>query len=103
MLMKLSRVALSVILSVPITAAVGADILIAVMEDENGEQNIHHQAIDADDCAALLETFQEQSAAGRGITLTFRDPDFTGLLIEPYCLHEDGTTTGPDGIQVKIE
>ncbi len=90
-------VALAMLVASAPAAASASDILMAVMQDASGQMSMHQQVTSAEDCAAFLETFRAQRAEGGKTELTLRDPDFTGTVIEPLCVHEDGTATGPDG------
>jgi hypothetical protein len=82
------------------SAASTGDVLIAKMEplNEPGTVSLHSQfPITHKACKSLLQQFREIREAGDWMTLTMRNPDFTGFVLEAYCIDTDGKVHGVDG------
>jgi hypothetical protein len=73
-------------------AAHAAEILITLMHDEAGRRSIHQVSLNDGYCVELVTRFGKQAKNGLPVTLTLPEPDFTGVVIEAYCVMPDGST-----------
>jgi hypothetical protein len=69
-----------------------AEILISLMHDESGRRSIHQVSLKDGYCVELVTRFGKQAKNGLPVTLTLPEPDFTGVVIEAYCVMPDGST-----------
>jgi len=69
-----------------------AEILITLMHDEAGRRSIHQVSLNDGYCVELVTRFGKQAKNGLPVTLTLPEPDFTGVVIEAYCVMPDGST-----------
>ena len=73
------------------STAHAAEILIAAMVDSHGITSGHQVNLKDTFCVALVNKFIEQSKTGLPVTLTLPEPDFTGRVLEAYCVMPDGS------------
>jgi hypothetical protein len=73
------------------SAAHATEILIAVMVDNHGLKTTHQTNLKDSFCVSLVNRFAEQSKNGLPVTLTLPEPDFTGRVLEAYCVMPDAS------------
>ena len=73
-------------LSVLGASAHAAEILIAVMVDNHGLKTTHQTNLKDSFCVSLVK-----SKNGLPVTLTLPEPDFTGRVLEAYCVMPDAS------------
>jgi hypothetical protein len=67
------------------------EILIAAMVDDHGLKTLHQINLKDNFCVGLVNRFAEQSKNGLPVTLTLPEPDFTGRVLEAYCVMPNGS------------
>jgi hypothetical protein len=73
------------------SAAHAAEILIAAMIDNHGKTSGHQVTLKDTFCVILVNRFIEQAKNGQPVLLTLPEPDFTGRVLEAYCVMPDGS------------
>jgi hypothetical protein len=71
--------------------AQATEVLIAAMVDDHGLTSGHQVNLKDTFCVSLVNRFIEQAKNGRPVTLTLPEPDFTGRVLEAYCVMPDGS------------
>ena len=91
--MKAAIIAGCVVLSVSFGAsgAHATEILLAVMHESGKKPELHKVNLKDGACIQLLANFREQAKNNRPIWLTLPQPDYTGMVIEAYCIMPDGS------------
>jgi hypothetical protein len=81
------------------------DVLIAKMESLNDRTvSLHSQfPVTHEACTSVLRQFREIREAGDWMTLRMRSPDFTGFVLEAYCIDPDGKVHGVDGYITELK
>jgi hypothetical protein len=85
-------VVITIVVIVFAVTAHGAELLIALMQDEAGRRTIHQASLKDGYCVELVTRFGKQAKNGLPVTLTLPEPDFTGIVVEAYCVMPDGST-----------
>jgi hypothetical protein len=67
------------------------ETLLAVMLDDAGRRSGHQVYLKDGFCVELVTRFGKQAKNGLPVTLTLPLPDFTGIVIEAYCVMQDGS------------
>lgn len=70
------------------------EVFMALMEDGDGVQSIHQASTTRADCDEFLAEFKETTREGKAMWLTLTDPDYTGIVLEAYCIDPDGHIRG---------
>jgi len=84
-------IAAAIVVAVKVVQARATEVLIAVMNDEAGKTTIHQVNLKDTYCVTLINKFKEQAKNSNPISLTLPNPDFTGTVIEAYCIMPDGS------------
>jgi hypothetical protein len=70
-------------------AYAATDLMAALMETDNGKQELH--TIPTSACMETLALVKKQHAMGQKFKLMLHDPDFTGYVLEVSCIKPDGS------------
>jgi len=68
-----------------------AEILIVAMVDDHGLTSGHQISLKNTFCVTIVNRFTEQAKNWLPVTLTLPEPDFTGRVLEAYCVMPDGS------------
>jgi len=80
---------LALILMATLTSAARADqtdLMMVVIENDNGHRTVHEQAVSHNTCSVLLEELRKAP-----VVLTLRNPYAKGRVIEAHCVLPDGS------------
>jgi hypothetical protein len=91
--MRLATVAALLVVSASAIAepASPSDMLVVVLQKQNGTRQTHSQSIAADDCSAMLNLFKELNEKGQPLTLNLGAPTHgTSEALDIYCINANG-------------
>jgi hypothetical protein len=75
------------------------DVALVLLENWNGERNLHQQSAPHESCVTLLIGLRNATKSGEEMRLTLElPPKATGKVLEVFCIRPDGSTqTNCDG------
>jgi hypothetical protein len=84
-------VAAAMLLALTPALACAADILTAKMQPVGGgSASVHYQTTTHEACTKFLEMYREARESGTQVSLTMRNPDFTGIVLDAHCIDKNG-------------
>jgi hypothetical protein len=104
--MRLTTVAALLVLSAVAIAEPnsGRDMLVVVLQRQNGARQTHSQSIAADDCSAMLKLFKELREKGQSLALDLSGPTgATAEALDIYCIDAKGEGVDWHGAAVSGE
>ena len=91
--MRLDTVAAVLVVSASAIAepASSSDMLVVVLQKQNGTRETHSQSIAADNCSLMLRLFKELNEKGQSLTLNLGAPTHgTAEALDIYCINANG-------------
>jgi hypothetical protein len=104
--MRLATVAAVLVVSASAIAepVSSSDMLVVVLQKQNGTRETHSQSIEADDCGAMLKLFKELNEKGQSLTLNLGTPNHgTAEALDIYCINANGEAVDWHGTALTAE
>ena len=84
--------------------ASGSDMLVVVLQKQNGTRETHSQPIAADNCSLMLRLFKQLNEKGQSLTLNLGVPTHgTAEVLDIYCINANGEAVDWHGTALTAE